>query len=352
MFVTVQEIRTVSPFDHHHREEFGGFPIGGNLHAVGGDRDVASRTEVQKEVPVPVGFEPEGLLDDPAAGFVRRGADEPVLGDREVAAVGGAQRQHPVAPVDQGEFRALGVGGERREVGAAREQRRVERTRRTPYLVGRAALRHPQRGAGRRPQPYPVHALGEVVRPAVDEVVRGHHPGHRARLDGSAEGPQVVLVQHSRAYRRGGSVSGRLVVVRRPVLEDGRRAPVHGMVAAQAPGVRDGDRGGQRRVLRVPFLAASPQRVAQQIHRGRPHVEPDPVVLWSEEITAAPGAETEGALKLERYGVAVLEVSGAAAPEPWGAEGAERPEECAPGPHPVPGPLPMPGPLPVAGERP
>jgi hypothetical protein len=118
----------------------------------------------------------------------------------------------------------------------------------------------------------------DVVRAAVDQVVRRHHPGRRARLDGGAEGAQVVLVQHARADRAGGGVAVRLVVVRQPVLEDGRGAPVHRMVAAQPARVGGGDRGGEPRVLRVALLVAAPQRVAQQVHRRRPDVEADALV--------------------------------------------------------------------------
>ncbi len=118
----------------------------------------------------------------------------------------------------------------------------------------------------------------EVVGAAVDQVVGRHHPGHRARLDRLAEGPQVVLVQHARADRGRGGVPGGLVVVREPVLEDRRGAPVDRVVAAQAPGVGGGDGRGQLRVLRVALLVAAPQGVAQQVHGRRPDVEADALV--------------------------------------------------------------------------
>ena len=111
----------------------------GNLHAVGGDTHMATRAHVQQEVTVSVRFEAERLLDDPAAGLVGGGAQQAVLGDREVAAVGGAQGEHPLAPVDQRELRADGVRGQRRQVGAAGEQRRVERALGAAHLVGRAS---------------------------------------------------------------------------------------------------------------------------------------------------------------------------------------------------------------------
>ena len=144
---------------------------------------------------------------------------------------------------------------------------------------GRARVRaDDERLVGPAPQLL-LQERGDVVGAAVDQVVGGHDPGHRAGPYRVAEGPQVVLVQDARADRGGGGVAVGLVVVREPVLEHGGGAPVAGVVAAQSPGVGDGDGGGQRGVLGVPLLTAAPQRVAQQIHRRRPDVEPDAVVL-------------------------------------------------------------------------
>lgn len=117
-----------------------------------------------------------------------------------------------------------------------------------------------------------------MVGAAVDQVVRGHHARHRARLDGVAEGAQIVFVQHPGADRGRGDGPVRLVVVRQPVLEDGGRAPVRRMVAAQAVGIGGGDGGGQLRILRVAFLVAAPQRVAQQVDGGGPDVQADALV--------------------------------------------------------------------------
>lgn len=129
------------------------------------------------------------------------------------------------------------------------------------------------------PGPQVLAQMGrDVVGAAVDQVVRRHHPGHRTRLDRRAERPQVVLVQHPRAHRGGGDVPAGLVVVRQPVLEHRGRAPVHRVVAAQAPGVGGGDRRGQQGVLGVALLVAAPQRVAQQVDRGRPDVQAHPLV--------------------------------------------------------------------------
>lgn len=86
-------------------------------------------------------------------------------------------------------------------------------------------------------------------------------------------------MQNPRADRRRGDVAAGLVVVGEPVLEDGGGPPVERVVAAQSPGVRDRDGGGQPGVLGVPLLAAPPQRVAQQIHGRGPDVEADAVVL-------------------------------------------------------------------------
>lgn len=118
----------------------------------------------------------------------------------------------------------------------------------------------------------------EMVGAAVDQVVRGHHPGHGARLHGGAEGPQVVLAQDAGAHGGGRRVAVRLVVVGQPVLEHGGGAPVVRVLAAQAAGVGDGDRGGEPRVLRVALLVPAPQRVAEQVHRRRPEVEAHAVV--------------------------------------------------------------------------
>lgn len=119
----------------------------------------------------------------------------------------------------------------------------------------------------------------DMVGPPVDQVVGGHDPCDRARTHGVAERPEVVLVQHPRADRRGGGVPVGLVVVGEPVLEHRGGAPVVRVVAAQSAGICDGDRGGQGCVLRVPLLAAPPQRMAQQIHGRGPDVEADPVIL-------------------------------------------------------------------------
>ncbi len=409
-------------------------------------------------------FQPERLLDDPASGLVGRGAHPPVLGDREVAAVGCAQGQHALAPVDERELGAGGVRGERGQVGAAGEQGRVEGTFGAAHLVGGVlglGHAHERTGGGlqqdavdalreldalgaeplvqalqrgravheraavpvalalvgeqadhgdpgvRREGQHPVvleqdHRLlggllreravrrgvevpgvrvrvvarvelaepeahrelaadrgvdvglgqqpllqrpldagddlravravvgeavdagqqrgrggllvgvevvlrvdqvagrarvradqqllvgpgtqllaqigGDVVRTAVDQVVRGHHPGDRTRLDRLAEGAQVVLVQHARAHRarRGGPVG--LVVVGQPVLEDRRRAPVRRVVAAQALRVGGGDGRGELRVLRVALLVAAPQGVAQEVDGRGPDVEAHAVV--------------------------------------------------------------------------
>ncbi|MET9537463.1 beta-galactosidase [Streptomyces sp. NPDC006553] len=62
--------------------------------------------------------------------------------------------------------------------------------------------------------------------------------------------------------------------------------------------------------------------------------DPVTVTLPGRHRDLLTGTEAEGALQLERYGVAVLEVSGAAAPEPWGAGTRE---ERGPEPGPAPG---------------
>ncbi|MFE5711195.1 hypothetical protein ACFQ7J_10285 [Streptomyces sp. NPDC056501] len=168
-----------------------------------------------------MGFEPERLLYDPAAGLVRRGADEPVLGDREVPAVRGAQGQHPVAPVDQGRLGALRVGGRRRQVGAAGEQRRVE------HPLRAAANRVRRRSALPHAQPYPVHPLGEAhaLRP---------EPLPQAPVFGGAERALVrvgieVRVEHAEEGPRGQLPPHRAVDVRpfeqSALQEDRRSAP-------------------------------------------------------------------------------------------------------------------------------
>ncbi len=117
---------------------------------------------------------------------------------------------------------------------------------------------------------------GDVVGPPVDQVVRGHHPGHGTRPHGPAEGRQIVFVQHPWPYRGGGGVPVGLVVVRQPVLEDGRGAPKLRVVAAQSAGVGRGQGRGEVRILGVPLLVAAPARIAQRIHRRRPHIETHP----------------------------------------------------------------------------
>ncbi len=456
--------RVLAALGDHHLEDVRA--LFGNLHAVGGDRDMATRTDVQQEVTVLVGFQAECLLDDPASGLVGGGADIAVVGDREVTAVGGAEGEDALAPVDESEFGAGRVGSERGQVGAANEQGRVQRAFGAAYFVFHVRQRDVQEGALEGSQENAVHALREldaldalgaeplvqtlqrggavdqraavpvefalvreqtdhgetgvvgqrqqvvvleedhrllrcllgegpvrrgvevlgagvrvvvrvelaepephrelpadrrvdvglgqqalvqrsldpghdrrtvravigeavhtgqqrsrrrllvgvevvlrvdqiggrarvradqevlvgpgaqllaqirrhVVRAAVDQVVGGHHARHRTRLDRLTEGTQVVLVQDARAHRGRRDVAPRLVVVGQPVLEDGRRAPVRRVVAAQAARVGGGDRRGQLGVLGIALLVTAPQRVAQQIHRRGPHVEADAVV--------------------------------------------------------------------------
>lgn len=155
---------------------------------------------------------------------------------------------------------------------------RVEVVLGVDQVRGRARVRADQEVLVRPGAQLLAQIRRHMVGAAVDQVVRGHHAGHRARLDRLAEGTQVVLVQHARAdgARRGRPV--RLVVVREPVLEDRGRPPVRRVVAAQAPGVGGGDRGSQLRVLGVALLVAAPQGVAQEVDRGRPDVEADAVV--------------------------------------------------------------------------
>ncbi len=175
------------------------------------------------------------------------------------------------------------VVGEAVHAGDQRGGRRllvgVEVVLRVDQVGGRAGVRADQQVLVRPGAQLRVQVRREVVGAAVDQVVRGHHTGHRAGLDRLAEGAQVVLVQHARADRArcGGPV--RLVVVGQPVLEDRGRTPVRGVVAAQAAGVGGGDRRGEPRVLRVALLVAAPQRVAQQVDRRRPDVEADAVVV-------------------------------------------------------------------------
>ncbi|KES06607.1 hypothetical protein BU52_14430 [Streptomyces toyocaensis] len=108
-------------------------------------------------------FQPDRLRHDPAARLVGGGAYVPVLGDREVAAVGRPEGEHALAPVGQGQFGAGRPGGERRQIGTAREQRRVEGVlgaARRPGGVGRR--RHVQERTGGGLQQHAVHAFGEL----------------------------------------------------------------------------------------------------------------------------------------------------------------------------------------------
>ncbi len=174
------------------------------------------------------------------------------------------------------------VIGEAVHTGQQRSRRRllvgVEVVLRVDQIGGRARVRADQEvlvGPGAQ---LLAQIRRHVVRAAVDQVVGGHHARHRTRLDRLTEGTQVVLVQDARAHRGRRNVAPRLVVVGEPVLEDGRRAPVRRVVAAQAARVGGGDRRGQLGVLGIALLVAAPQRVAQQIHRRGPHVEADAVV--------------------------------------------------------------------------
>lgn len=209
--------------------------------------------------------------------------DRQLAADRLVDVVGGQQALVQGAPEASDHRRTVrAVVGEAVDAGAQRGGGRllvgVEVVLGVDQVRRRARVRADQQvlvGPG-------AQMLGQigrdVVGAAVDQVVRGHHPGHRARLDRLAEGAQVVLVQDARADRGGGGGAVGLVVVRQPVLEHGGRAPVRGVVAAQAAGVRGRDRRGQPRVLGVALLVAAPQGVAQQVDRGGPDVEADAVV--------------------------------------------------------------------------
>ena len=92
---------------------------------------------------------------------------------------------------------------------------------------------HQERLGG--PRPDVVQELaGDVVGPAVHQVVRRHHGADDARLDRPAERRQLVLVQHPRRHLRAGHGPVGLVRVGDQVLERGHGAPVRRMVAAQA----------------------------------------------------------------------------------------------------------------------
>jgi hypothetical protein len=125
-----------------------------------------------------------------------------------------------------------------------------------------------------RPAPQLVEKLfGDVVGTPVDEVVGGHDRAHDPCLDGSAEGRQLVLVEHARAHLRRGDGAVRLVAVGEEVLERGHRLPDDGVATAQAARVGARQVCGEARVLGEPLLVAAPQRVAQRVDHRRPDVE-------------------------------------------------------------------------------
>lgn len=228
----------------------------GNLHAVGGDRDVATRTDVLQEVTVLMGFQAECLLDDPASGLVGGGADVAVVGDREVTAVRGAQGEDALAPVHEGEFGAGRVGGERGQVGASGEQGRVQRALGAAYFVLRVRQRNAQEGALEGPQQDPVHSLRELDALGAEPLVQTLQ--WSGPVDQRAAVPvEFALVREQTDHGETGVVGQRQQVV---VLEEDHRlfrgllgeGPVRRGVEVLGAGVRV--------VVRVELAEPEPDR--------------------------------------------------------------------------------------------